>query len=97
MEPINGHLHKLKRVLRGNRRTKEFGCTHPHCSFLRHSDYLVGKAASCAYCEKEFIISRFALNKHGLLHCEACGKSKKVVDPNTLEEKLDKILFGKGV
>ena len=87
-----GHLCKFKRILRNGKRTKEFACTHPHCNFTRQADYLVGKAASCAYCEKEFVISRRDLNKQGLLHCENCKKNtKQTITLGVLGEELDKI------
>ncbi len=96
MEPTtNGHLHKFKRVLRKGKKTMEFACTHPHCSYVRHADYIAGKAAACAFCEKEFIIKRSELHYLGLLRCPACSKSKKPkVTENELQERLDKILGG---
>jgi len=94
MEPnSNGHIHKFKRILKKGKKTSEFGCTHPHCSFTRQADYLVGKAAACGYCEKEFIISRFDVNRHGILHCKSCGKGKKKPTDN-LEANIEQMLKG---
>jgi hypothetical protein len=102
MENDFGHTHKFKRILKDGRKTSEFACLHPQCSYVRDARYLVNKMAACGYCGKDFIITPEMARRQGILHCKGCYGPNK--DPNApvkkkpvvseLEESLSN-LFGR--
>ncbi len=66
----NNHQHSYKRV-RGKDNT--YRCLDPHCSHFVTSEFLEGKAAACASCGEEFVISSKQLQlKRVLLKCANC-------------------------
>ncbi len=89
------HLHTYVRV-RLPKRKDIFMCNGTKCSHRINAAYLVGKAAACFYCGKEFIIERKTLRKQAKLHCSLCGRGKNpdlAHEVRTREKMLENALL----
>lgn len=75
-------LHIYRRVKHSSGRKDIFMCAHPYCTHVTSVEYLLGKAAECPYCGREYIMRAKQFKREVLLHCPNCrsgrGKRKNV-------------------
>ena len=99
---IKKHYHVL-RLKRGQKyndpmEKKIFSCQDPECWFYTSAYNLIGKRVMCPQCLRDFVCDREDLTK-AKPHCKNCTRStkakKKIVELQTIEQRLQDVLSGK--
>ena len=81
------HIHLLHRI----KKSKQYRCMHPDCSYIATRDIIKGKRALCPICRNTYILEGRLLEL-AKPHCNNCTRSTKQEKLNKLQEAIDDTL-----